>query len=366
MNITFVCKRHYTNKDVVNDAYGRLYEIPRQLALLGHNVSVICLDYKKADQRTDFREYHGAGYVHWFIVARRKLIRLFITSPNNYFDLNASDLVFSSSDIPCLSLGKRMAQALDVPFVIDLYDNYESFGQARIPGFRRMLSSSINAADLIVCVSESLHDMVYKKYQPRGKMMVMHNGTNFEYFHTGCKIEARESLGLPTEAKLLGTAGALTVMKGLDTVYEAWQEIRQQNENLYLVLAGKLDRQLPLPVDDRVIYLGELYEKQVGKLFRALDIGIIPAQDSEFGRYCFPQKLYEMLACGLPLVAAGVGAIQDALSKTPEILYSPGSSKTLVEVLTKQLLAGKQPSLTAQQWKELVRPVETAISDLAR
>ena len=44
MRIAFLCKRHYTGKDVITDRFGRLYEIPHQLALLGHEVKAWCLD----------------------------------------------------------------------------------------------------------------------------------------------------------------------------------------------------------------------------------------------------------------------------------------------------------------------------------
>jgi hypothetical protein len=38
MRIAFLCKRQYMGKDVILDRYARLYEIPYQLARLGHTV----------------------------------------------------------------------------------------------------------------------------------------------------------------------------------------------------------------------------------------------------------------------------------------------------------------------------------------
>lgn len=45
MRIAFPCKRQYMGKDVILDRYARLYEIPHQLAGLGHSVKGYCLDY---------------------------------------------------------------------------------------------------------------------------------------------------------------------------------------------------------------------------------------------------------------------------------------------------------------------------------
>ena len=48
MRIAFLCKRRYMSKDVILDRYARLYEIPRQLALLGHEVLGLCMSYQNA------------------------------------------------------------------------------------------------------------------------------------------------------------------------------------------------------------------------------------------------------------------------------------------------------------------------------
>lgn len=44
MNIHLLCKRYYTNKDLLNDRFGRLYHLPVQLARLGAEVSVTAID----------------------------------------------------------------------------------------------------------------------------------------------------------------------------------------------------------------------------------------------------------------------------------------------------------------------------------
>ena len=46
MRIAYLCKRRYMSKDVILDRYARLYEIPYQLARLGHTVEAFCLCYR--------------------------------------------------------------------------------------------------------------------------------------------------------------------------------------------------------------------------------------------------------------------------------------------------------------------------------
>ena len=50
MRIVVLTKRQYTNKDVIDDRYGRLWEIPLALAEQGNDVICICLSYKKKEQ----------------------------------------------------------------------------------------------------------------------------------------------------------------------------------------------------------------------------------------------------------------------------------------------------------------------------
>lgn len=46
MRIAVFWKRRYMGQDVISDRYARLYELPRGLAELGHEVRVFCLSYR--------------------------------------------------------------------------------------------------------------------------------------------------------------------------------------------------------------------------------------------------------------------------------------------------------------------------------
>lgn len=65
MRILCLFKRRYMRKDVILDRYARLYELPRQLALRGHHLRVICLNYR--GQAADFmaEDSGGAQRLHW-------------------------------------------------------------------------------------------------------------------------------------------------------------------------------------------------------------------------------------------------------------------------------------------------------------
>lgn len=366
MNVVFVCKRYYTGKDVICHRFGRLYEFPTQLARLGHQVTVLCLDYRNDDCHESFTERFGSGSVRWVIASVRNILGFEVGTIYRAIKAVQPEVVVGSSDIPCLWLARRLAGLFGVDYAVDLYDNYESFGQARIPGFRRLLKISIRNAGAVITVSSALKEKIVDDYAPSGSIAVMNNGIARSSFSIGDCAAARVSLGLPVSAKLIGTAGNLSRMKGLDTVYEAWPSIEGLAEDVYLVLAGRVDPKLPVPSGKRVIYLGELLEVQVGQLFRALDVGIIPAHDSAFGRYCFPQKLFEMVACGLPVVAAKVGAIEQVLRVKPEILFAPGDAESLAAAVILQLENSHLADIKLKEWGELIASIEPVILHLTK
>jgi glycosyltransferase involved in cell wall biosynthesis len=85
--------------------------------------------------------------------------------------------------------------------------------------------------------------------------------------------------------------------------------------------------------------LGTLCHAEVALLFRALDVGVVCNRDSPFARACHPMKLVEMVACGIPVVAADVGEISSLLSDRADARYVPGNHTMLSDRIRQQLLS---------------------------
>jgi glycosyltransferase involved in cell wall biosynthesis len=368
MRITFLCKRHYTGKDVLLDRYGRLYEWPSQLAQLGHEVRAWCLDYRGRQAETQQHEAKP-GTLAWASlgvggVQAGRVATYPYRLHRQLMDFKP-DLVIGASDIPHVALAAWLGRRLGVSSVVDLYDNFESFGQARIPGFRALLAYAIRNASLVVTVSQSLREKVLTDHTPAHPVLVMPNGVNSAVFFPGTRTQARLALGLPVDAQLIGTAGGLSRMKGLGTVYAAWQHVERHHPGLHLVLAGPVEKGFRPPVGPRVHYLGELPERQVADLFRALDVGIIPLRDSPFGRYCFPQKAYEMLASHLPVVVANTGEMASLFAPWPQILFAPDDAEQLSCVMLRQLERPNLLAIPVLDWSTLVKQLEPTFERLA-
>jgi glycosyltransferase involved in cell wall biosynthesis len=93
-------------------------------------------------------------------------------------------------------------------------------------------------------------------------------------------------------------------------------------------------------------------------LFSALDVATICILDTPFGRYCFPQKAYEIMATGTPVVASAVGAIKGVLAAHGNLLYPPGDPGTLAARVHAQLLNPEVPIVDIQDWAGLIARME--------
>lgn len=371
MRIAFLCKRRYMGKDVILDRYARLYEIPFQLAKLGHEVRGYCLDYHGFEHgQGEWTHDALPGSLHW---ESRSLGKLKFPAMAGYplrmlrqLRDFAPDLLIGASDIPQVALAGWLAGKLSIPYAIDLYDNFEGFGQAGIPGFKSALRHATCGAGLVTTTSEPLRQLALDDWKARGNVISMPSSVDKAIFRPFDRALARENLGLPAGVKLIGTAGGLYRDKGIEPLYSAWEKISDQRPDIHLVLAGPTEPGLPLPKGERVHYLGHLAHTQVAQLFNALDVGVISILDTPFGRYCFPQKAYEMLACGLAVAAADVGAMSSLFRATPGSLFVPGDAASLAGAVIGQLEAPAMVDVPIQGWNELIAEIEPMLVETSR
>ncbi|HSW53041.1 MAG TPA: glycosyltransferase [Sulfuricaulis sp.] len=198
-----------------------------------------------------------------------------------------------------------------------------------------------------------MREKITGEYRRTGPVLVLPNGIDPQLFHPQDRESCRRRLGVPVDAQLIGVAGAIARSRGIETVFEAAARLMRDRERVHLVLAGSRDRDLALPDHPRVHDLGILPHTDVPTLINALDVALVSNRDSEFGRYCFPQKAYEYLACRVPVVASDVGAMHALFEECPQSLFRPEDPEDLVRALEDQLDRPCRVSTPAPGWDEL-------------
>jgi len=372
MRVLFITKQQYMAKDLLADRFGRFYEIPRVLVQLGHKVHGVCLHYWPQKIQTGISS--APVYVDWtsFSLGRdlpfgffRHYVRLLKIARRV-----RPDIVVGASDCFHVIMASLLATNLGIPYLVDLYDNFEAYRATRIPGIMHWYRNAVSKAAAVSVVSDTLLAKIASEYRPAGIVHTIGNAMAPEIFYAGDKITARRALGLPETGPLIGSAGALTRNRDIAILYRAFERVKSIEPRVHLVLAGLTDRSLKPQASGHTIYLGELPQERVGDLFRALDVGIICLKDDFFGRYCFPQKLFEMLACKLPVVAADVGATHNLLRDSKACLYQPSSEVSLADAIIAQLGGSCLPSLRIPTWYdrglEFFGLLEAAVSPRAK
>lgn len=368
MRIAYLCKRQYMSHDVIADRYARLYEQPHQLARRGHDVLGLCLSYRPTDERD---EAHDAapGTLRWIGLAPGGGLRLgLLAYPARALAVLREfkpDVLVAASDAPHIILGRWLATKLGVAFAVDLYDHFETFGLTRLPGVASRYRAALAHADLVSCVSAPLAGLV-RSYGGPGQVLTLPSTINHDAFHPRDRAACRAALGLPPDARLVGTAGGLTAEKGIAVVYEAFEALARQDDSVHLVLAGPTDPQLPPPVGERVHYLGLLPHARVADLICSLDVGIVYVRDTPYGRYSFPQKAYEMAACRVPLAVARIGAMESVFAATPSVFYAPDDGASLAQCLQRQLAAPVVADISVPDWAGLAAEQEAGLARLVR
>ena len=177
-------------------------------------------------------------------------------------------------------------------------------------------------------------------YLERTAHVVMH-GVDCETFHPAPDRAAlRRELGLP-DGVLIGCFGRIRAQKGVDLLVGAALNLLPTRADAQVIFTGRVTednrafhadlvtRLAAAGLADRVRFLGELPWSEVVRHYQALDLFIAPARWEGFGL-----TPLEAMACGVPVVAARVGAFE-ALIREGETgsLVLPGDAAALTEAI---------------------------------
>ncbi len=357
MRILVLTKRQYMAQDLLDDRFGRFRELSLELARLGHEVRGLCLSYRRkpegafidGDGASGARvSWHSSTLLNGLFPALRKYPTRALALAREF----QPDIIWACSDAYHAIFGSWLAGRVRTRCVIDLYDNFEAFRASQIPGILSLFRRSVREADGVTCFSARLADYVARTYPRSSPTAVIENGVRTDLFHPRDRTNCRQSLGLPPNAKIIGTAGALDRSRGIDTLFRAFEMLAAEDSQLHLALAGPRAHRLRIPNGARVHDLYTLAHHKVASFINALDLAVICYRDSAQGRYSFPQKAYEIMACRVPFVAASVGTMQDLLQPYPASLFEPENPENLASTIRHQLKNPTLVELSVPTWRQ--------------
>lgn len=360
MRVLVLTKRQYMAKDLLDDRFGRYRELPLELARRGHEVRGICLSYRaRTAGRFDDAAVDGKAAVAWLAV-NLKDIDAYLKHAGKWMKDFRPDVVWAGSDAFHVIFGVGLARWHGACSVADLYDDYAAFPATRLAGALPFYHRALRRADGVSCFSRRMADLVATGGRT-GPITVVESGVRTDLFRKLDKEKCKEALGLPKDAKIIGTAGALYKSRGIETLLKAF-EMLAADSPIHLAVAG--DRDVDIPHRADVHDFGMLPPDRVPLLFGALDVAVSCYRDSAQGRVSFPQKAYEILACGTPLVAAAVGSMNELLAGHPECLFDPEYPESLARAVRRQLENPAVIGVRAPGWAEQAARLESFFLDI--
>lgn len=345
----------------MDDHFGRLFHIPFQLSKLGHNLTVIALDYKRGRTRQELL-FEGVRFVS---IPVTTLTGFILMIPRIYSELGVDlpDVLIASGDIYIGGLTALMAFRLRKPWIFDVYDDYRCFASARIPGMKYLFWKLVSSADHVIAASKPLEKLISNFTR---EITVVENGVDLTLFRPLEKDSCRRQLDIPKTDVVIGFFGSIAKKRGIEILLEAIQLILPQYPNIRVLLAGKktLSIDLKKPYID---YRGMQPQSSLPVMINACDVITIPYEVDAQVAVSNPCKVAEYLACRVPVVVTEVSNMSEVFALTPEVLATPGSDKSLADALqrqiTKQIVS---PLPSGLSWSDLSQRVEQVIHHVSK
>jgi glycosyltransferase involved in cell wall biosynthesis len=185
---------------------------------------------------------------------------------------------------------------------------------------RALMRQSAQSMQWIFANSDFTKALIEAEDLAKGKLLTLPGGVDTGFFAAGGSD--RHTLGLNPSTYYLITACRLVEKKGLDTLIQAVQLVREQGIPIQLLIAGEgpqrhqLENQVHLQkLQTAIHFLGYLDKHQLRSYLHASDLFVLSSRNVRNPRNGFTDAetmgrvLCEASACGLPLVASRSGGI---------------------------------------------------------
>ncbi|MDP3938807.1 MAG: glycosyltransferase family 4 protein [Deltaproteobacteria bacterium] len=239
-----------------------------------------------------------------------------------------ADVVVASS--PPLTIGFcgwLMALRRRVPLVFDVRDLYPdvalALGVLR-PGpvasaFDWLARFTYEKSAAVVTATPSLTDALREKGVPAGKLFTVPNGANTERFAPAPRDAAvRARYGIAPDAFLAGYVGLMGRLHGAEVIIAAAEKLRDV-PGLHFLLVGEGADRAGMEARARrmgltnVTFGESVPAEEVPRVLNACDAGLATLKAVPLSRGALPVKIFEMMACGLPVAFAGWGGFEGIL-----------------------------------------------------
>lgn len=245
-----------------------------------------------------------------------------------------ADLIVAH-DLPVLPAAIAAADLTGARLVYDaheLYPEQEYFGQQRIELYRKVELALAPIPDAVLTVNKSIAEEMARRYSI-DEPMVLLNAPDA----TGITVPVprtrtlREAFGFPESVKLFLYQGSLSLNRNLEALVEAMSLVQDPDVRL-VVMGPGADKRRELEsiaatfgiLDSRVFFHDAVPQTELLGYTASADVGVIPYPGIDLNTtMCTPNKLFEFLTCGLPILANDLPELRRFVADTGAGIVHP-------------------------------------------
>jgi glycosyltransferase involved in cell wall biosynthesis len=218
-------------------------------------------------------------------------------------------------DVSGLSTARRAARR-GARWIYDAHEPKRHAGEGnRDEARRRQVTEHASHADAVIATDAPLAEILVKELDLPRMPALVHNTPPLRA-GPAPRPGLREAAGVTAQDPLLVYTGVLTTRRRLTVVVEAMATLAEVQ--LALVVSPEdplvrelLDRAEELAVSDRVRLVPKVPPESVVPFISEADVGVFPLARYPGGDLALPNKLFEYLHAGLPMVVSDSPAMAD-------------------------------------------------------
>ncbi len=230
--------------------------------------------------------------------------------------------------------------------------------------------SLMKKSKVMFAVSETLRDLVSERWDAEPeRISIVPNGVELEVFRPDAEpLGMRKELGLEGK-KVICFVGALGPWHGLENLIKSFPYVLEDVPDAELVLVGSMkefgtshlaEMAKEYGVSEKLHLFGRKLPHEVPRVLVESDVAVAPYPARDFG--FSPLKLFEYMACGVPIVCSDLPSTREIIDHDRNgLLVTPEDGDSLAEAIVRVLVdkpLGKRLSVeglrrvTSFSWKE--------------
>lgn len=247
------------------------------------------------------------------------------------------DIILASWLFPDGCAACRLGKTFNVPVAVTALGT-DIHQYAFFPLRRKIILKELQNASAVITVSQSLAKILEDSGFDSKRLHVIYYGVDQHIFKPANKIKVRQSLGLPTNDKIVLFVGNFLPIKDplltLDSFYLLTRNNAVKNVLLILVGGGPLENKIKrraksYGISDRLVFVGKKRPEDTSKYMQAADVLCLTSHNEGV-----PNVVLEALSCGTPVVTTKVGGIPEVLPEfLPSIMVDSRSPETIANAL---------------------------------